>query len=107
MDKTRYVFILRKNFPILRYPRRLRRSFDINFFNLSNNRYTYTKGLHMDKEYTNIDSIIVDLIMDHFNIQTMEGRSTNLSDDDFDRIVDVAESIYLKKVVIQEKPALA
>jgi len=47
------------------------------------------------------------LIMDHFNIQTMEGRSTNLSDDDFDRIVDVAESIYLKKVVIQEKPALA
>jgi len=107
MDETRYVFILPKNFPILRYPRRLRRSFDINFFNLSNNRYTYTKGLHMDKEYTNIDSIIVDLIMDHFNIQTMEGRSTNLSDDDFDRIVDVAESIYLKKVVIQEKPALA
>ena len=107
MDETRYVFILRKNFPILRYPRRLRRSFDINFFNLSYNRYTYTKGLHMDKEYTNIDSIIVDLIMDHFNIQTMEGRSTNLSDDDFDRIVDVAESIYLKKVVIQEKPALA
>ena len=107
MDETRYVFILRKNFPILRYPRRLRRSFDINFFNLSDNRYTYTKGLHMDKEYTNIDSIIVDLIMDHFNIQTMEGRSTNLSDDDFDRIVDVAESIYLKKVVIREKPALA
>ena len=61
----------------------------------------------MDKEYTNIDSIIVDLIMDHFNIQTMEGRSTNLSDDDFDRIVDVAESIYLKKVVIQEKQPLA
>ena len=61
----------------------------------------------MNKEYTNIDSIIVDLIMDHFNIQTMEGRSTNLSDDDFDRIVDVAESIYLKKVGIQEKPALA
>ena len=107
MDETRYVFILRKNFPILRYPRRLRRSFDINFFNLSDNRYTYTKGLHMDKEYTNIDSIIVDLIMDHFNIQTMEGRSTNLSDDDFDRIVDVAESIYLNKVVLQEKPALA
>ena len=107
MDETRYDFILRKNYPILRYPRRLRRSFDINFFNLSDNRYTYTKGLHMDKEYTNIDSIIVDLIMDHFNIQTMEGRSTNLSDDDFDRIVDVAESIYLKKVVIQEKPALA
>ena len=61
----------------------------------------------MNKEYTNIDSIIVDLIMDHFNIQTMDGWSTNLSDDDFDRIVDVAVSIYLKKVLIQETPALA
>ena len=61
----------------------------------------------MNRENTNIDTIIVDLIMDHFNIQTMEGKPTFLSDGDFDRIVDVAESIYLKKVVIQEKPALA
>tara|TARA_B100000575_G_C23136186_1_gene660104 strand:+ start:3317 stop:3502 length:186 start_codon:yes stop_codon:yes gene_type:complete len=61
----------------------------------------------MNRENTNIDTIIVDLIMDHFNIQTMEGKSPFLSDDEFDRIVDVAESIYMKKVVIQEKPALA
>ena len=61
----------------------------------------------MNRENTNIDTIIVDLIMDHFNVQTMEGKPTFLSDGDFDRIVDVAESIYLKKVVIQEKPALA
>lgn len=61
----------------------------------------------MNKENTNIDTIIVDLIMDHFNIQTMEGKPTFLSDSDFDTICDVAESIYLKKVVIQEKPALA
>ena len=54
-----------------------------------------------------IDRIIVDLIMDHFNVQTMEGLSPRLSDSDFDNICDIAESIFLKKVVIQEKPALA
>ena len=61
----------------------------------------------MNKEQTNIDTIIVDLIMDHFNVQTMEGLSPRLSDSDFDDICDMAESIFLKKVVIQEKPALA
>jgi len=61
----------------------------------------------MNKEHTNIDTIIVDLIMDHFNVQTMEGLSPRLSDSDFDDICDMAESIFLKKVIIQEKPALA
>ncbi len=61
----------------------------------------------MNKEQTNIDTIIVDLIMDHFNVQTMEGLSPRLSDSDFDDICDMAESIFLKKVIIQEKPALA
>ena len=61
----------------------------------------------MNKEHTNIDTIIVDLIMDHFNVQTMDGLSPRLSDSDFDNICDIAESIFLKKVVIQEKPALA
>jgi len=61
----------------------------------------------MNREQTNIDTIIVDLIMDHFNVQSMEGLSPRLSDSDFDDICDMAESIFLKKVVIQEKPALA
>ncbi len=61
----------------------------------------------MNKEQTNIDTIIVDLIMDHFNVQTMEGLKPRLSDSDFDDICDIAEKIYLKKIVIQEKPALA
>jgi hypothetical protein len=54
-----------------------------------------------------IDRIIVDLIMDHFNVQSMEGRREHLSSSDFDNICDIAEAIYLKKIVIQEKPALA
>ena len=61
----------------------------------------------MNKKNTNIDMLIVDLIMDHFNIQNIEGRRQSLSSKDFDDIVDIAETIYLKKIVIQEKPALA
>jgi len=76
-------------------------------FNLSELPYTYTKGLQMNKEHTNIDQIIVDLIIDHYNVQSFEGKRGNLTSTDFDTICDVAESIYLKKVVIQEKPALA
>ena len=61
----------------------------------------------MIKKNTNIDMIIVDLIMDHFNIQTIEGQRQILTSRDFDDICEMAESIYLKKIVIQEKPALA
>ena len=60
----------------------------------------------MTKERT-IDSIIVDLIIDHFNVQSFDGKGGRLSSKQFDDIVDIAESIYFKKVIIHEKPALA
>jgi len=60
----------------------------------------------MNKERT-IDSIIVDLIIDHYNIQSFDGKSGGLTAKQFDDIVDIAESIYFKKVIIQEKPAIA
>ena len=47
------------------------------------------------------------IIIDHFNVQSMEGRRESLTSVDFDELVDVAESIYFKKVAITEKPALA
>ena len=59
------------------------------------------------KNNSNIDKIIIDLIMDHYNQQSYSGSRQNLSSTDFDNIVDIAESIYFKKVVITEKPALA
>jgi len=61
----------------------------------------------MDIKKTSIDTIIVDLIIDHFNIQSMEGTNESLTSVDFDELVDIAESIYFKKVAITEKPALA
>jgi len=59
------------------------------------------------KENTSIDSIIVDLIIDHYNVQSFDGNNGRLSAKQFDDIVDIAESIYFKKVIIHEKPALA
>ena len=59
------------------------------------------------KDNPSIDSIIVDLIIDHYNVQSFDGNGGRLSAKQFDAIVDIAESIYFKKIVIQEKPALA
>ena len=59
------------------------------------------------KSNSNIDKIIIDLIMDHYNAQSYSGQKQNLSSTEFDDIVDMAESIYLKKIIITEKPALA
>ena len=58
-------------------------------------------------ENKSIDSIIVDLIIDHYNVQSFDGNGGRLSAKQFDDIVEIAESIYFKKVIIQEKPALA
>ena len=59
------------------------------------------------KDNPSIDSIIVDLIIDHYNVQSFESTTGRLSAKQFDEIVDIAESIYFKKVIIQEKPAIA
>jgi hypothetical protein len=59
------------------------------------------------KDNPSIDSIIVDLIIDHYNVQSFESTTGRLSAKQFDEIVDIAESIYFKKVIIHEKPALA
>ena len=45
--------------------------------------------------------------MDHYNVQSIQGKAEALSANDFDKICNVAESIFLKKVAIQETPALA
>ena len=41
-----------------------------------------------------IDSEIIDLIMDHFNIQSLSGLNGGLSSEDFDDIVKLAEKMY-------------
>ena len=54
-----------------------------------------------------LDSIIIDLILDHFNIQSLKGRKGLLSSNTFDRIVEEAEEIYIKKIIMEENPGVA
>ena len=46
-----------------------------------------------------IDGMIVDLIMEHYNVQSFKGRRENLSGDEFMEIVEVAEAMYYEKLI--------
>tara|TARA_Y100000310_G_C20412307_1_gene682622 strand:- start:247 stop:432 length:186 start_codon:yes stop_codon:yes gene_type:complete len=46
-----------------------------------------------------IDSQIIDLIMDHFNIQSLGGLNQILSSEDFDEIVKIAEKMYYERIM--------
>ena len=48
----------------------------------------------MKKLQHEVDSVIVDLIMEHFNIQSFEGLKQNLTGDEFDEIIEIAKEMY-------------
>ena len=50
-----------------------------------------------------VDSVIVDLILDHYNIQTMRGKKQSLSGADFDDLVADAQRVYYERVLRNEK----
>jgi hypothetical protein len=54
-----------------------------------------------------IDSIIIDMILDHYNIQSLSGRSEKLTGKDFNDICKRAEKIYYKTILITKEPGVA
>jgi len=50
-----------------------------------------------------IDSVIIDLILDHYNIQSMRGKKQSLSGADFDNLVADAKEEYYKRVLRDEE----
>ena len=54
-----------------------------------------------------IDGIIIDLIMDHFNIQSMSGLKENLTGEEFNAICVRAEEIYYDSILIGTEPGVA
>ena len=50
-----------------------------------------------------VDSTIVDLIMEHFNIQSFEGLKQNLSGEEFDEILEVAKEMYYMEMLKSNK----
>jgi hypothetical protein len=61
----------------------------------------------MKKTKSLVDSIIIDLILEHYNIQSFTGKKEVLTGDEFDKICNTAKKIYFEKVMITEKPGVA
>ena len=54
-----------------------------------------------------IDSMIVDLIMEHFNIQSLEGLEEILTGDQISEVVKLAEGMYYEEMTKGHKLGLA
>jgi hypothetical protein len=61
----------------------------------------------MAKDKSPIDSIIIDMILEKFNIQSMTGVETRITGKEFDDIVKEAERLYYNKVIITEEAGVA
>ena len=67
-----------------------------------------TLGLEEKTEMKSpIDSMIVDLIMEHFNIQSLEGREEILTGDQFSDVVKLEEGMYYEEMTKGHKLGLA
>ena len=53
-----------------------------------------------NKQKSPIDSIIIDLILDHYNMQSLTNRKVVLSSDEFDEIVIQAKELYYENVIM-------
>jgi hypothetical protein len=54
-----------------------------------------------------IDTLIVDMIMDHYNIQSMQGSREVMTSKQFDHICNEAEKIFYESILITEEPGVA
>ena len=50
-----------------------------------------------------IDSVIIDLILQHYNILSFEGKKSILTSEEFDEIVKVAEEQYYEHMLTDTK----
>ena len=50
-----------------------------------------------------IDSVILDLILQHYNILSFEGKKSILTSEEFDEIVKVAEEQYYEHMLTDTK----
>jgi len=53
-----------------------------------------------------IDDVIINLIMDHFNMQSIRGLKENLTGEEFNAICAKAEEMYYDSILIGTEPGL-
>ena len=54
-----------------------------------------------------IDGLIIDLILQHYNILSFEGKKSILTSEEFDEIVKVAEKQYYEYVLTDIKVGIS
>ena len=54
-----------------------------------------------------IDELIIDLILQHYNILSLEGKKTTLTSEEFDEIVKVAEKQYYEYMLTDIKVGIS
>ena len=54
-----------------------------------------------------IDSVIIDLILQHYNILSFEGKRSILTSEEFDEIVKVAEKQYYEYMLTDIKVGIS
>ena len=54
-----------------------------------------------------IDSVIIDLILQHYNILSFEGKKSILTSEEFDEIVKVAEEQYYEHMLTDIKVGIS
>ena len=54
-----------------------------------------------------IDSVIIDLILQHYNILSFEGKKSILTSEEFDEIVKVAEKQYYEYMLTDVKVGIS
>ena len=54
-----------------------------------------------------IDSVIIDLILQHYNILSFEGKKTVLSSEEFDEIVEIAKKQYYEYMLTDIKVGIS
>tara|TARA_Y100000004_G_scaffold103670_1_gene116308 strand:+ start:183 stop:368 length:186 start_codon:yes stop_codon:yes gene_type:complete len=48
-----------------------------------------------------IDSVIIDMILDHYNLKSAQGKPQVLTSNEFDAIVEQAKEIYFKDIMLK------
>ena len=54
-----------------------------------------------------IDGLILDLILQHYNILNFEGKKTVLSSEEFDEIVEIAKKQYYEYMLTDVKVGMS
>jgi hypothetical protein len=59
------------------------------------------------KQKSPVDSIIIDMVLDHYNMQSMSGHPEILTGENFTDICKEAEKIYYQTILITKEPGVA